>query len=100
MLTGKMVLAHERNQSGGYHSSSHRSPVSCSDTLDSPLKDVSLPRPFGLIVRESARETRDERTHAATDHRGQRFLQRELPSIERRVFGEQNAVRRCALGTE
>src|SRR4051812_6904081 len=33
MFAGKMRNAHGTSQTGGYHYSSHQSPVSCSDTL-------------------------------------------------------------------
>jgi hypothetical protein len=37
-----METACEQGQSGGYHYSLHRSPVSCSDTLGDTLRDIDL----------------------------------------------------------
>ena len=44
-------------------------PVSCSDTLDSPLEEVAFPTILSFVVGELAWQAGDEGTHATANHR-------------------------------
>lgn len=60
MLTGKMELAYDSNQSGGYHYSLQLSPVSCSDTLGCRARTNDEVRPSIFEAAELPRRVRDE----------------------------------------